>query len=85
MGDQKNHQSSYIIVPAILNLIAEISEMIGCYTALAEQSLTSALRRENRIRTTINRASSDSIALIKPLSSVFLQPSYNEICRSIVR
>jgi hypothetical protein len=82
MADQKNHQSSYIIVPAILNLIAEISEMIGCYTALAEQSLTPALRRENRIRTTVG---SDSIALIKPLSSVFLQPSYNEICRSIVR
>jgi len=32
-------------------LVAEISELIGRYTMLAEQNLTPRLRRENRIRT----------------------------------
>ena len=41
----------HTITPAILNLVAEISELIGRYTVLAEQNLTPRLRRENRIRT----------------------------------
>ncbi len=46
-----NYQPPYTITPAILNLVAEISELIGRYTMLAEQNLTPRLRRENRIRT----------------------------------
>lgn len=34
-----------------MNLVAEIGEAVGRYTALAEQSLAPRLRRENRIRT----------------------------------
>lgn len=45
-----NNQPPYTITPAIVNLIAEISETIGRYSALAEQNLTPRLRRENRIR-----------------------------------
>jgi Fic family protein len=45
------YQPPYSITPAIVNLIAEISEMIGRYNVLAEQNLTPRLRRENRIRT----------------------------------
>ena len=45
------YQPPYTITPTILNLVAEISETIGRYTVLAEQSLTPRLRRENRIRT----------------------------------
>ena len=41
----------HTITPTILNLVAEISELIGRYTILAEQNLTPRLRRENRIRT----------------------------------
>jgi Fic family protein len=41
----------YTITPAILNLVAEIGELIGRYTVLSEQYLTPHLRRENRIRT----------------------------------
>ncbi len=46
-----DYQSPYTITPAILNLVAEISETIGRFTVLAEQNLTPRLRRENRIRT----------------------------------
>ncbi|MCX7094556.1 MAG: hypothetical protein NTY50_14060 [Methylobacter sp.] len=46
-----NYQPPYTITPAILNLVAEICELIGRYTILAEQNLTPRLRRENRIRT----------------------------------
>lgn len=45
------YQPPYTINPAIVNLVAEIGEIIGCYTVLAEQNLTPRLRRENRIRT----------------------------------
>lgn len=51
MNDNSQYQPPYTITPAILNLVAEISEMIGRYSVLAEQSLTPRLRRENRIRT----------------------------------
>jgi len=45
------YQPPYAITPAIVNLVAEISETIGRYTVLAERNLTPRLRRENRIRT----------------------------------
>ena len=51
MSKSSNYQPPYTITPAIVNLVAEISETIGRYTVLAEQSLTPRLRRENRIRT----------------------------------
>jgi Fic family protein len=46
-----NYQPPYTITPAIVNLVAEIGEIIGRYTVLAEQNLTPRLRRENRILT----------------------------------
>ncbi len=51
MAKSKSYQPPYTITPAILNRVAEIGEMIGRYTVLAEQKLTPRLRRENRIRT----------------------------------
>jgi Fic family protein len=51
MANSTSYQPPYAIIPAILNLVAEISETIGRYTVLAEQNLTPRLRRENRIRT----------------------------------
>ena len=47
----KGYQPPYTITPTVLNLVAEIGEIIGRYTVLAEQNLTPRLRRENRIRT----------------------------------
>ncbi|HNV72358.1 MAG TPA: Fic family protein, partial [Candidatus Ozemobacteraceae bacterium] len=41
----------YQITPKIVHLIAEISEMIGGFAALAEPNLTPRLRRDSRIRT----------------------------------
>ncbi|MDP1771303.1 MAG: Fic family protein [Methylobacter sp.] len=46
-----SYQPPYTITPVILNVVAEISELIGRYTILAEQNLAPRLRRENRIRT----------------------------------
>lgn len=46
-----SYQPPYTITSTILNIVAEISELIGRYTVLAEQNLTPRLRRENRIRT----------------------------------
>jgi len=51
MTEEYKYYPPYTITPAILNLVAEISEIIGRYTVLAEQNLTPRLRRENRIRT----------------------------------
>ncbi len=51
MANLRIYQPPYTITPAILNLVAEIGEMVGRYTVLAEQNLTPLLRRENRIRT----------------------------------
>ncbi|MFN7625142.1 MAG: Fic family protein, partial [Acidobacteriota bacterium] len=45
------YQPPYTITPAIVHLVAEIGEIIGRYTALAEESLAPRLRRENRLRT----------------------------------
>jgi len=41
----------YDRTPMVIQLVAEISECIGRYTALSEQTLTPRLRRANRIRT----------------------------------
>jgi len=41
----------YDRTPAILRLVAEISECVGQYTAFYQQTLTPQLRRANRIRT----------------------------------
>ena len=51
MASIEGYQPPYSITPEILNLVAEISEIIGRYTVLLEQDLTPRLRRENRIRT----------------------------------
>lgn len=51
MANPKSYQPPYTITPAILNLVAEIGEIIGRYSILAEKNLTPQLRRENRIRT----------------------------------
>lgn len=51
MTKKSEYQPPYTITPAILNLVAEIGEIIGRYTVLAEQNLTPRLRRKNRIRT----------------------------------
>lgn len=51
MANKKPYHPPRTITPAILNLVAEISEQIGRYTVLAEQNMTPLLRRENRIRT----------------------------------
>ena len=51
MTKKSEYQPPYTITPDILNLVAEISEIIGRYTVLAEQNLTPRLRREKRIRT----------------------------------
>ncbi len=48
---KSEYQPPYTITPVILNLVAQISELIGRYTVLAEENLTPHLRRENRIRT----------------------------------
>jgi Fic family protein len=45
------YEPPYDRTPTILRLVAEISESIGRYTALSEQTLTPQLRRANRIRT----------------------------------
>ena len=45
------YQPPYSLTSTILRLVAEISEAIGYYAALADSQLTPRLRRENRIRT----------------------------------
>lgn len=52
MSNKKDkYQPPYTLTPAILRLVAEISEVIGRYTALSDSQLAPRLRRENRIRT----------------------------------
>lgn len=48
MGKKNRYTPPYSITSLILNLVSEISEMIGRYTVLAEQEMTPRLRRENR-------------------------------------
>lgn len=47
----KSYKPPYLITPAIYNTVAEISELVGRYTATTEISLTPTLRRGNRFRT----------------------------------
>ena len=45
------YQPPFHITPGILNLVADISECIGRYSAMADMRLTPQLRRGNSIRT----------------------------------
>lgn len=63
MSEASSYQPPYAITPAILNLVVEMSETIGCYTVLAEQNLTPRLRRENCIRTIQASLAIENIAL----------------------
>lgn len=51
MANPERCQPPYTITPAILNLVAEISENVGRLSVLAETTKTLRLRRINRIRT----------------------------------
>ena len=51
MGKSGGYRPPNTITSQILTLVAEIGEIIGRYTALADEDLTPRLRRENRIRT----------------------------------
>jgi Fic family protein len=51
MVKKNNYQPPYTVSSAIVGLIAEIGEVIGRYSLIAETSMTPYLRRENRIRT----------------------------------
>lgn len=51
MAESANYHPPYTITPTILNLVAELGETVGRYSALTEQNVTPRLRRANRIRT----------------------------------
>ncbi len=51
MSDSPKYQPPYTITPAIVNLVAEISEAIGRLTVLTDTAKDLRLRRINRIRT----------------------------------
>lgn len=51
MTKKNDYQPPYTITPVILNLVAEIGEIIGRYMVLAEPNLTPRPCRKNRIRT----------------------------------
>lgn len=51
MCSKSGYQPPYTITPAMMRLVAEIGEVIGRYTVMAEYHMTPGLRRENRIRT----------------------------------
>jgi len=51
MKAKAEYKPPYIITPAIVNLIAQISEAVGRMTVLADSSKSLRLRRINRIRT----------------------------------
>jgi Fic family protein len=50
MAQEINYKPPYEITPNIVNLVAEIAEAVGRFTALGDKSLTPKLRRENRLR-----------------------------------
>ena len=50
MSKEAVYQPPYEITPSILTLVAEIAEAVGRFTAMGEKSLTTKLRRENRLR-----------------------------------
>ncbi len=51
MTDRPMYQPPYTITPAIVNLVARISEAVGRLTAFTETAKTLRLRRINRVRT----------------------------------
>ncbi|MCP4640158.1 MAG: Fic family protein, partial [bacterium] len=51
MSKRDSYQPPYALSPAILNLVADISEEIGRYAAFADNHQEPRLRRENRLRT----------------------------------
>jgi Fic family protein len=51
MSNKGPHQPPYTITPAIVNLVAEISEAVGRLTILTDSAKVLRLRRINRIRT----------------------------------
>ena len=50
-GSSPTYQPPYTITPAIVHLVARISEAVGRLTVLTDQSRALRLRRINRIRT----------------------------------
>lgn len=48
---QKEYQPPYTVTTAILNLVADISEVVGRLTILTDQGKALRLRRANRVRT----------------------------------
>lgn len=51
MTSQKSYHPPYTITPTIVNLVAQISEAVGCMTILTDAAKALRLRRINRIRT----------------------------------
>ena len=51
MNEQHSYQPPYTITPAIVKLVAQISELIGRLTVLTDNTKALRLRRINRIRT----------------------------------
>lgn len=51
MSTKKRYQPPFSLTPAVLNLVAEVSELVGRYTEAANSRLTPRLRRDNRVRT----------------------------------
>lgn len=51
MSKKKAYQPPYMLTPAILRFVAEVSELVGRYTEAAKSRLTPRLRRDNRVRT----------------------------------
>jgi Fic family protein len=51
MTDRPIYQPPYTITPAIVNLVARISEAVGRLTAFTETAKTLRFRRTNRVRT----------------------------------
>ena len=51
MNSKPTYQPPYTITPAIVHLVARISEAVGLLTVLTDQSRALRLRRINRIRT----------------------------------
>lgn len=51
MSDNPKYQPPYTITPAIVNLVAQISEAVGRLTILTDAAKALRLRRINRIRT----------------------------------
>ena len=47
----KSYQLPFSIMPKILNAVADISELLGRWSAAHQGELSPQLRRENRIRT----------------------------------